>query len=324
MTAIKKHISNFWEISKKTIVAWNKADPFRQGAIISYYAIFSIPALLVIIITAAGYFFGKEAVSGEISNQVTAAMGADTAKQLEEIVANASESKNSVLAAIIGVITLLVGATGVFVQLQKSLDLIWEVEVKAEKAWLKSLKDRVFSFGLIMSIGFLLLISLLISAGLSAFSEWIKASMPDFMMVVFRLISFVVNFAVITVLFALMFRILPDAKVRWKDVWLGAMITALLFIAGKFALGLYFGKANPGSAYGAAGSIVLLMLWVNYSSMIVFLGAEYTKQFALHFGRDIEPAKDAVRIEGSEKEREVKNKQKATNRVIGKRNWSGA
>ncbi|MCW3104048.1 MAG: ribonuclease [Bacteroidetes bacterium] len=324
MTAIKKHISNFWEISKKTVVAWNKADPFRQGAIISYYAIFSIPALLVIIISAAGYFFGKEAVSGEISNQVTAAMGADTAKQIEEMVANSSENKNSVLAAIIGVITLLVGATGVFVQLQKSLDLIWEVEVKAKKAWLKSLKDRLFSFGLILSIGFLLLISLLISAGLAAFSGWIKASLPDFMMAVFFVISFAVNFAVLTVLFALMFRILPDARVRWKDVWLGAMITALLFIAGKFALGLYFGKANPGSAYGAAGSIILLMLWVNYSSMILFLGAEYTKQFALHFGHEIEPAKDAVRIEGSEKEREVKNKQKATNRVIGKRNWSGA
>jgi membrane protein len=324
MAAIKKHIGNFWEVTKKTFTAWNKADPFRQGAIISYYAIFSIPALLVIIITAAGYFFGKEAVSGQISGQVTAAMGEDTAKQLEEIVAHASESKNTVLATIIGIITLLVGATGVFVQLQKSLDLIWEVEVKAKKAWLKSLKDRLFSFGLILSIGFLLLISLMLSAGLSAFSGWIKASMPDFMMFVFRLISFVVNFGVITALFALMFRILPDAKIRWKDVWLGAMITALLFIAGKFALGLYFGKANPGSAYGAAGSIILLMLWVNYSSMILFLGAEYTKQFAVHFGRDIEPAGDAVRVTASESEKEVKDKKKAVNKVIGKRNWSGA
>jgi membrane protein len=324
MASIKTHLGNFWQITKKTFTSWNKADPFRQGAIISYYAIFSIPALLVIIISAAGFFFGKEAVSGQISNQITAAMGEETASQLEEIVAHASESKNTVLASIIGVITLIVGATGVFVQLQKSLDLIWEVEVKTKKAWLKSLKDRLFSFGLILSIGFLLLVSLMISAGLSAFSEWIKASLPDFMMVVFWIISFVINFAVITALFALMFRILPDAKILWKDVWLGAMITAILFIIGKFALGLYFGKANPGSAYGAAGSIILLMLWVNYSSMIVFLGAEYTKQVALHFGREIEPTNDAVRVEGSENEKEVKDKKHATNKVSGSRNWSGA
>jgi membrane protein len=324
MASIKTRFINFWEITKKTVIAWNKADPFRQGAVISYYAIFSIPALLVIIISAAGFFFGKEAVSGEISNQISAAMGEDTAKSMEGIVAKAGEKKASIIAAIIGVITLIVGATGVFVQLQKSLDLIWEVEVKAKKAWLKSLKDRLFSFGLILSIGFLLLVSLMISAGLSAFSDWIKGSLPDFMMVIFWLLSFVINFAVITVLFALMFKILPDAKVKWTDVWLGAMITSLLFIVGKFALGLYFGKADPASAYGAAGSIVLVMLWVNYSSMILFLGAEYTKQFALHFGRDIEPTKDAVRVEADEKEKEINDKRKATNRVIGRRNWSGA
>jgi membrane protein len=323
MASIKTHLSNFWQISKKSIIAWNKADPFRQAAIISYYAIFSIPALLVIIISAAGYFFGKEVVSGEITNQIAAAMGEDTARQMEEIIANASESKNTVLAAIIGFVTLILGSTGVFVQLQKSLDLIWEVEVKTKKAWLKSLKDRLFSFGLILSIGFLLLISLLISAGLSAFSDWIKASMPDFMMVVFWLVSFLINMAVITVLFALMFKILPDVKIRWKDVWLGAMLTALLFIAGKFALGLYFGKANPGSVYGAAGSIVLMMLWVNYSSMIVFLGAEYTKQFSVHFGHEITPTHDAVKIEGDEGKKEVKDKKRAINPGFGKRNWSG-
>lgn len=323
MANIKEHIGNFWSISKKTFAAWNKADPFRQGAVISYYAIFSIPALLVIIISVAGFFFGKDAVSGHISSQMASAIGEDGAKQIEDVIGNASESKNTILAAIIGVITLIVGSTGVFVQLQKSLDLIWEVEVKTKKAWLKSLKDRLFSFGLILSIGFLLLISLMISAGLSAFSDWIKNSMPDFMMVVFWLISFIINFAVITVLFALMFKILPDAKIRWKDVWLGSMLTAILFIIGKFALGLYFGKANPGSTYGVAGSIVLLMLWVNYSSMILFLGAEYTKQFALHFGREIEPTNDAVRVEASESEKEVKDKKKAADSV-GRRNWSGA
>lgn len=302
MAGILQHLKNFRTVTQKTFSAWMKADPFRQGAIISYYAIFSIPALLVIIVGLAGYFFGKEAVTGEISRQISSEIGAETAKQLEEVLANTSENKNTVLATIIGIITLIVGSTGVFVQLQKSLNLIWEVEVKAEKAWLRLLKERLFSFGLILSIGFLLLISLLISTGLSVFSEWVKARMPDFIMVVFWLLSFIINFGVITVLFALMFKILPDVNVRWKDVWIGAMITALLFILGKFGLGVYFGKADPASGYGAAGSVVLLMLWVNYSSMILFLGAEYTKQFTVSFGREIVPRKEAVKLEKAELE----------------------
>jgi membrane protein len=311
MTTFKDKLTAQGTILKKTAIAWYAADPFREAAIISYYAIFSIPALLVIIIAAAGFFFGKEAVSGHISQQISSAMGANAAKQIEAIVANASETKATVLASIIGFVTLILGATGVFAQLQKSLDLIWEVEVKAKKMWLKSLKDRLFSFGLILSIGFLLLVSLILSAGLSAFSEWIKSHLPDFMMFVFRALSFLVSFGVISVLFTLMFKILPDVKIKWKNVWVGAMITTLLFIAGKFALGLYFGKANPGSTYGAAGSIILIMLWVNYSSMIVFFGAEYTKQFSLYFGEKLEPKKDAVLLNMDEKEKTIKDKKTA-------------
>jgi membrane protein len=311
MSKFTKRFSDLWEITKKSLKAWIAADPFREGAIISYYAIFSIPALLVIIISVAGFFFGKQAVSGEVSAQIADAMGEKTAIQIEEIIANVSETKKTILATIIGVLTLILGATGVFSQLQKSLDLVWEVEVKAKKAWLKNLKDRLFSFGLILSIGFLLLISLVISAGLSAFSDWIKASMPDFMMIVFRGLSFIVSFGVITVLFALMFKILPDAKIHWKEVWIGAMITSLLFILGKFLLGLYFGKADPASAYGAAGSIILVMLWVNYSSMIVFLGAEFTKQYAVHSGRGIEPRRDAELVDRDPEKRLVKDKKEA-------------
>jgi membrane protein len=311
MAAFKDKLTAQGTILKKTAIAWYAADPFREAAIVSYYAIFSIPALLVIIISAAGFFFGQEAVTGHVSRQISSAIGVEGAEQVEGIIANASETKATVLASIIGVVTLILGATGVFSQLQKSLDLIWEVEVKAKKMWLKSLKDRLFSFGLILSIGFLLLISLVISAGLSAFSEWIKMHLPDFMMFVFRLLSFVISFGVISVLFMLMFKILPDVKIRWKNVWIGAMITSLLFIAGKFALGLYFGKANPGSTYGAAGSVILIMLWVNYSSMIVFFGAEYTKQFSLYHGEKLQPKKDAVLLNLDEKEKVIKDKKAA-------------
>lgn len=308
------HLGDIWSITKKTFSAWNAADPFRQSAVIAYYAIFSIPALLVIIITLAGFAFGREAVQGEISKQIGQAIGEGTARQVEEMIAKAGEQKNSIWATILSVITLILGSTGVFAQLQVSLNQIWEVKVVAKKKWLKSIKDRLFSFGLILSIGFLLLVSLLLSTGLSAFSEWIKVHLPDIMMFVFRLLSFILSFGVTSVLFALMFRILPDARIRWKDVIIGSIVTSLLFVLGKFALGIYFGKANPGSTYGAAGSVVLLMLWVSYSCMILFFGAEFTKQFAVHFGRKIEPTKDAELIVLPEEKELVVEKQIAVDK----------
>lgn len=318
MKNIVLRLSDLWSITKKTFTAWNAADPFRQSAVIAYYAIFSIPALLVIIITLAGFAFGREAVQGEISTQIGQAIGESTAKQVEEMIAKAGEQKNSVWATIISVITLVLGSTGVFAQLQVSLNQIWEVKVVTKKKWLKSIKDRLFSFGLILSIGFLLLISLLLSTGLSAFSEWIKVHLPDFMLFVFRLINFLLSFGIVAVLFALMFKILPDARIRWKDVIIGSIATSLLFVLGKFALGIYFGKANPGSTYGAAGSIVLLMLWVSYSCMILFFGAEFTKQFAVHFGRKIEPTKDAELIALPEDKKLVAEKQIAVEKEARK------
>ena len=209
---------------------------------------------------------------------------------------------------------------GVFLQLQTSLNQIWEVKIKPElkgkEKWLKLIKDRLFSFGLIVSIGFLLLVSLILTTALAAFSTWIKAHLPDFMLFLFQAINFLISFVIISVLFALMYKILPDARIKWKDVWIGAMVTTLLFILGKFGLGVYFGKAEPGSTYGAAGSIILVMLWVSYSCMIVFFGAEFTKQFATHFGRGIEPSKDAILVELSDEEKllvekSVRQKEKA-------------
>lgn len=311
-----RYFKNLWSITKKTFKAWNAADPFRQSAIIAYYAIFSIPALLVIIISCAGFIFGREAVQGEISQQIGAAIGQDTAKQVEEMIAKAGMQKNSILATIIGIVTLIMGATGVFTQMQVSLNQIWEVKADdKQKMWLRTLRDRLFSFGLILSIGFLLLISLLVTTALEALSGWIKAHLPDFMLVVFQLINFIVSFGVITILFSLMFKILPDARIKWRDVWIGAMVTTLLFILGKFGLGIYFGKAQPASTYGAAGSIVLIMLWVSYSCMIVFFGAEFTKQFATHHGRKVVPARGAVPIEQNEEEKLVSEKKEAVEEV---------
>lgn len=299
---MKRYFSDIISIGKKTITAWLEADPFRQSAVVAYYAIFSIPALLVIIIALAGLALGRDAVQGEISSQIEAAIGRETAQQIEEIIAKSSGEKTSIIATIIGIFTLILGSTGVFTQLQTSLNQIWNVKVSAKKKWLKSLKDRLFSFGLVLSIGFLMLTSLLLTTFLEAFSGWLKNYLPEFMLYVFHFIDFGVSFAVISVLFGLIFKILPDAKVQWRDVRIGAVVTTLLFILGKFLLGIYFAKASPGSTYGAAGSIVLIMLWVSYSCMILFLGAEFTKQYAVYYGRSIEPARDAELINAVEKE----------------------
>jgi membrane protein len=308
---MKNYIKGLWPVLKKTFSAWWEADPFRQSSIIAYYAIFSIPSLLVIVVALAGLVFGREAVQGQVSGQVGEAIDPQAAKGIEEMIAKAGKKETSVWAAIISIVTLIVGATGVFAQLQVSLNQIWEVKAAPAKAWLKTLKDRLFSFGLVLSIGFLLLVSLMISAALSAFSEWIKGHMPDFVLAVFGILNFVISFGVVTVLFALMFKILPDVKNRWKDIWIGAAATALLFTLGKTALGFYFGKAEPASAYGAAGSVVLIMLWVSYSCMIVFFGAEFTKQHAVHSGYRITPARDAEKVLPDENEQTVAEKKRA-------------
>ena len=296
-TKRKSFFGGLWTITKATTTDWWKADPFRQSAVVAYYAVFSIPALLVIVIAVAGLFFGEEAVQGQISEQIKGALGNDTAESIEGIIAKVSEEKTSIIATIIGIITLIVGSTGVFTELQTSLNQIWEVKVVAKRKWLKTIKTRLFSLGLVLSLGFLMLISLLLTTGLEALSGMIKANLPDFIPFVLKTVNFIMTFGVITVLFALIFKILPDAKIRLRDVWIGAMVTSLLFILGKFGLGIYFAKANPASAYGAAGSIVLVMLWVSYSCMILFFGAEFTKQYATFHGHEIQPTAESQIIE---------------------------
>jgi membrane protein len=285
----------FFQLLKDTFAGWNEADPFAQSATVAYYAIFSLPALLVLVISVASFAFGTEEVSGKLFSDISSTMGEDTAKQVKEMMEKAGEHDRSLWASIIGGLTLIVGATGVFGQLQKALNQVWEVKPKPKQAMLKMLKDRLFSFGLVLSIGFLLLVSLVLTSMLTAFGDWLKGQLPDVAVYLLFVLNFVVSFVIISVLFALMFKVLPDAKVIWKYVWVGAGITGLLFMIGKFALGIYFGKAEPQSAYGAAGSVILILLWVSYSCMILFFGAEFTKQFAKRYGYGIQPAENAVR-----------------------------
>ncbi len=279
------------KVFKNALKKWWDKDPFKESAAIAYYAIFSLPGLFVVIVTLAGLFFGREAVDNHLVNQISSSLGESAAEQIQNIInAQVKEISNSLLGAVVGIVVLLVGATGVFAQFQKSLNFIWDVKADVNKSGLWTLiKIRVFSFGLIVSIAFLMVISLIISTLMTAFGNWLSSQFSVSFLIVLRVLNFIISIAILTVLFAMMLKIFPDAKIKWKDVWIGSFVTALLFDIGKFGLSLYFGKANPATAYGVAGSIILILLWVSYSSMIVFYGAEFTREYAnLHTGK-VEP-----------------------------------
>jgi membrane protein len=308
MSKIFGRVKNFGSLLKDTYLEWNEREPFNNSIIIAYYTIFSLPGLLVIVINLAGYFFGAEAVTKQLSSQIGGVVGGNTAEDIQAMIANASGSKGTVLSNILGVATLIFGATGVFYQLQQILNKMWEVKAQPKKKMLKLVRDRVFSFGLILVIGFLLLVSLALSAALAAMSDWVGNHLSESLVAVFGVLDIVVSIAVITLLFAAIFKFLPDAKIRWKDVWIGALLTAVLFVIAKFLLGLYFGKSDPGSTYGAAGSIILIMLWVNYAGLILLFGAEFTKVYADRYGVKVVPTEGAVSTHGQNENGAIVNK----------------
>lgn len=284
-----------WTVIRIASKEWVSKDPFRESAVIAYYTIFSLPGLLVIMITLAGYVVGKDEASRKILGQISSTLGTDTAIQIQGIITKANEGGNSVLATTIGVITILVGATGVFAEFQTSLNTIWHVKTKKSASGIWSiLKARLFSFGLILSIAFMLIVSLMISALLAAFSNWLTGNFSDTFVVTMQIVNMALSLGILTVLFALMFKILPDAQITWEHVWIGSVVTALLFELGKFVLGIYFGKINPTTAYGTAGSMILILLWVSYSSMIVFFGAEFTYAYARVFTGKVKPTEIAI------------------------------
>ncbi len=286
---MKYKFKDIISLFKDTFVEWNAKDPFRQSAVIAYYSIFSIPGLLVLIIAIAGYFFGQDAVNKNLIAQIGETIGSESALQIQDILAKATTEKSTTWGSIVGISILLIGATGVFVELQKTLNLIWHVKVKPQNGFLLILKSRLFSFGLILAIAFLLIISLVISTALVAMSSWVRVDTSPLMISVFEILNFIVSLGVISLLFAMIFKILPDAKIQWKHVWMGSLVTGILFTIGKMGLSYYFGKAEPASVYGAAGSIILILLWVSYSSMILFFGAEFTAAYAKRYSGIIAP-----------------------------------
>lgn len=293
---ISRHDKNgkvVFGVLKQTFSEWSEDKAPMLGASLAYYTVFSLAPLLIISIAIAGFFLGQEAARGQIFDQINGLLGNQGAKAMQDMVQNAgSKPATGVIASVVGVVTLLCGASGVFGQLQTSLNIIWGVEPKPGRGILGMVKDRFLSFGFILVVGFLLLVSLLLTAAISFVAEWIGGLTPG-TEVFAQVLNFVLSFGVTTVLFALIFKFLPDAKIAWKDVWLGAAITAALFTLGKFGLGLYLGKSSVGSSFGAAGSLIVLLLWVYYSAQILFFGAEFTQVWANRFGSHVVPADDA-------------------------------
>lgn len=285
---------DLFSLLKTTYKEWNDDDPWRMSATMSYYAIFSLPGLLMIVITVAGWAFGDDAVQGELSEQISEMIGPEAAKNVEAMISNVHETENSTWGAIIGIATIIFGATGFFYQLQKSLNQVWDVEVKQEGIK-RLLLDRVMSFSVILIIGFLLLISLVLTTALSALSDFILQYLPSYLYYFFYVVEFLISYGLITLLFGMIYKILPDVNIQWRTVWVGAAVTAVLFVIGKFAMGIYFGNTDPGSAYGAAGSLILILLWVSYSCLILFFGAEFTQVYARRYGYRIKPAEYARR-----------------------------
>ncbi len=294
---VHRKFQEFFYILRDTTFKWLDREPFRNSAVISFYTIFSLPGLLVIIINLAGYFYGQEAITQRISAEIGSMIGGNTAKDIEGIIANASVHRDFTFASMVGIASLIFGATGVFYQLQQTLNSIWEVKPNIDRADRKIIKmvlDRISSFGLILAVGFLLLVSLVLSALLTVLSDWVAFYFSETFNILFRFMDLSLSLGVITFLFAAIFKFLPDATVPWRDVWTGAFVTAILFVVAKFALGIYFGHSNPASAYGAAGTIILIMLWVSYVGLIVLFGAEFTRIYADHRGTKAKPLGFAV------------------------------
>lgn len=291
---IKSKMRKSIDLFKQTFIEFNEDKVPRLGAALAYYTIFSVGPLLLIAVAMSGLIFGQEAARGHLSGELGKVFGPEMAKSLEQMIEAAAKQDSGTLATIIGVVMLLIGASGVFGQLKDALNTIWNVEPKKGSGIKNLLMPRFLSMAMVLGIGFLLLVTLVIDTVISAAGGHLERIIGG--EAVIQIIQLVVSFAVTTVLFAAIFRILPDLKIAWRDVWLGALFTSLLFVLGKWGLGIYLGKAAPGSAYGAAGSLVILLIWVYWSAQIMLLGAEFTQVYARMFGS----------LQGDESKREAR------------------
>ena len=270
-----------WILLRNSFTEWLEDKAPRLGAALAYYTAFSLSPLLVIVIAIAGLVFGQEAAEGQIIAQMQGLVGHDGAQAIAGMVQNARKPSSGIIATVVGLATLLIGATGVFGELRDALNTIWEVQPRPGRGLTGLIKDRFLSFTMVVGVGFLLLVSLSVSAGLAAMGRFLGSMLPG-LVILSQIINFVVSFSVIGMLFALIYRYLPDLKIPWHDVWIGAALTAGLFEIGKFLIGFYLGNSSISSAYGAASSLAIILVWIYYSAQIFLLGAEFTHVYAKH------------------------------------------
>lgn len=294
-----------FRILKDTFNSFLDDRGLKFSASLSYYTVFSLAPLLLLMISLASVFFGREAIQGQVFGEINGLIGNEAAAQIQDIIKNMELSGKTTLAVIIGGVTLLIGATSIFGEIQDSINSIWRVKAKPKRGWVKLIKDRLLSSSLIVALGFLLIVSLMVNGVLLALSDWLKNYFPDVTLIIFQIINVLISFIVITTLFGVIFKVLPDAKIAWKDVRAGSFFTACLFMLGRYLIGLYINYSGTASAYGAAGSLIVILVWVYYTAAILYFGAEFTRVYAEYTGARIEPADYAVYVEQHEKEKDV-------------------
>ena len=289
------NIKTSLELLKETFAEWNKDKASRLAAALAYYTVFSLAPLLIIVIAIAGSVFGEEAARGAIVEQIQGLVGRAGAEVIQAAIQNASKPAEGTIASVISVIVLIFGASGVFAELQDALNTVWEVQPKPGRGVVNVIRNRFLSFSMVLGIGFLLLVSLVVSAILAALVNFVGNAVPG-VSILLQLVNFIFSFVVTTLLFGLIYKVLPDVKIAWSDVWIGAALTSLLFSIGRFLLGVYLGNSSFGSTYGAASSLVIILAWVYYAAQILFLGAEFTQVYARRYGSQIVPDEHAMPI----------------------------
>jgi membrane protein len=293
---LMRRIKQFISIFKMAGGGFMADNGMKLSASLSYYTIFSLCPVLIVIMSVAGVVFGKDAVEGKIYHQLKGLVGSDAAIQVQEIISNIEKSQQGSYGAIIGAVLLVFGATGVFTEIQDSINYIWSVKAKPKKGWLKYLSNRAISFSLLLGTAFILLVALVINAVMDILSDRLVKVFPSYSVYFFQALSLLIILVAISFLFTIIFKVLPDAVIAWKDAMVGAIFTTVLFLIGKFLIGFYLGNSNIGLTYGAAASIVIILLWVYYSSIILYFGAEFTRMYAIHAGKGIKPNETAVFI----------------------------
>jgi membrane protein len=290
---VRRSVSNAWTILKQTFSEWNSDNAPRLGAALSYYTVFSLAPVLILVIAVLGLFLGRDAAQGKIVGSLGGLIGAEAATVMQSAIAKAGEHHSGLIASVVGLVTLLVGATGVMIELQSALNTVWKVMPKPGAGVKRFVRVRLLSLALVITLGFLLLVSLVMSAALEGVVHWLGGFVARWAVLGY-LINYGVSIGVIALFFALMFKLLPDAKVAWKDVWVGALLTSVLFHIGKYLIALYIGRASVASTFGAAGALAVLLVWIYYSSQIVLLGAEFTRAYANHVGGRVVPNENAI------------------------------